>query len=188
MSQVHPEGSGFSKKKIIYIAAFFLDFCFLFFFPSSFIVYVQPSSLKALSSCSFWPIILPKNEQKHWQFPLTTFSRARTHTHTNKHRSHLPRMCAGTCDQVIINFSPLPRLLVSLTDATLISVCINTLRHHLHCGCEYCCSKKKKRKSRANGRKRKSQGSQKHHLWPLFFFHMYWLDHPCAKGFKKYTQ
>lgn len=101
---------------------------------------------------------------------LSPHSLVHAHTHTNKHRSHLPRMCAGTCDQVIINFSPLPRLLVSLTDATLISVCINTLRHHLHCGCEYCCSKKKKRKSRANGRKRKSQGSQKHHLWPLFFF------------------
>lgn len=116
---------------------------------------------------------------------LSPHSLVHAHTHTNKHRSHLPRMCAGTCDQVIINFSPLPRLLVSLTDATLISVCINTLRHHLHCGCEYCCSKKKKRKSRANGRKRKSQGSQKHHLWPLFFFSHVLARSPLCKRFQE---
>lgn len=170
MSQVDPEGSGWSKKNI-YIAAFFLGiFVFFFFFFSSFKVYIQPSS----PSLSL-PVVsdLPKNEQKHWQFTLATFS---LFTHSHKRTSLTPSTnVRWTCDQVIITSPHCPGCL---------QVCINTLRHHLHCGCEYwCCSKRKKTGPLGE---MKSRGSWKHPpLWP--FFHMYWLNHPCAKGLKKYA-
>lgn len=116
---------------------------------------------------------------------LSPHSLVHAHTHTNKHRSHLPRMCAGTCDQVIINFSPLPRLLVSLTDATLISVCINTLRHHLHCGCEYCCSKKKEKKKQGQREKKEVSRLSETPFMATFFFSHVLARSPLCKRFQE---
>lgn len=83
--------------------------------------------------------------------PLSRFSL----THTNKQTSLTPSTnVRWTCDQVIITSPHCPGCL---------QVCINTLRHHLHCGCEYwCCSKKNKTKKTGPLGEMKSRGSWKH--------------------------
>lgn len=98
-SQTDPEGSGCSKKKKKKkYSSFFFYFCFPFFFPLLYNLY--PNLLpEPLSTCSFWPTILSKNEQNIDNFHSHVLSL----THTSKQTSITPSMnVRWTCDQVII--------------------------------------------------------------------------------------